>query len=92
MYICLCKGVTESDVRETVRQGAGDFTEVVERSGAGSGCGGCHGTLLTLLHEWGISTAGAPVGADAPSCAHVTCPRLLGVEVTDCASQTASQN
>lgn len=92
MYVCLCNGVTDSDVWATVRNGADDFAEVVERSGAGARCGGCHGTLLTLLRDWGIAVDNVPRGADGSSCGHLTCPRLLGADVADCASQTAGQN
>ncbi|VUD52544.1 Bacterioferritin-associated ferredoxin [Thalassocella blandensis] len=41
MYVCLCKGVTDSQIREAVNGGAESFREVKNQLGAATGCGRC---------------------------------------------------
>ena len=79
MYICLCRAVTESEVRAVVAEGAADTEQVVERSGAGTGCGGCRSALRDLLASCGIAVepcplaaAVAPVGGPADASATMT--------------------
>ncbi len=48
----MCMGVTESEIRDCLRAGAGTVEEVSERSGAGTGCGGCL-EIVGLLVEGG---------------------------------------
>ena len=63
MYICLCRAVTESEVRAVVAEGAADTEQVIERSGAGTGCGGCRSALRDLLASCGIEVEPCPLGA-----------------------------
>ncbi|HVE45192.1 MAG TPA: (2Fe-2S)-binding protein [Acidimicrobiales bacterium] len=58
MYVCLCRGVNEETVRNTIAAGAHDPISVSRCSGAGTGCGGCFPELCRLLEECGIA-AGA---------------------------------
>lgn len=39
--VCLCKGITEEQIIEAIKNGATSFEEVKEKTGAGTG--GCHG-------------------------------------------------
>lgn len=41
MYVCLCLGITDQDIRQTVAAGANSVKQVREQLGAGSQCGKC---------------------------------------------------
>jgi len=61
MYVCLCRAVTESHVREVVAEGASDVWQVAERCGAGTGCGGCPSALRELMATCGIVVEECPL-------------------------------
>ncbi|MDX9874350.1 MAG: bacterioferritin-associated ferredoxin [Spongiibacteraceae bacterium] len=44
MYICLCKGITDRQIRRAVHEGAGSYRAVRECLGVATQCGkcGCH--------------------------------------------------
>ena len=41
MYVCLCKAVTDSQIKEFVNGGAGSFEEVCKQLGVATQCGKC---------------------------------------------------
>jgi bacterioferritin-associated ferredoxin len=41
MYVCLCRGVTDSQIREAVSDGATTSRMVSERLGTATQCGSC---------------------------------------------------
>jgi bacterioferritin-associated ferredoxin len=41
VYVCLCHGVTDSDVRRAAEAGVKTVSELTMRTGLGSGCGSC---------------------------------------------------
>lgn len=41
MYVCLCKGVTDSQIRQAVDSGATSLRQVRQQLGVGSQCGKC---------------------------------------------------
>tara|TARA_B110000495_G_C22694119_1_gene408973 strand:+ start:165 stop:350 length:186 start_codon:yes stop_codon:yes gene_type:complete len=41
MYICLCKAVTDSQIKESINGGAHSFAEVQKTLGVSTGCGKC---------------------------------------------------
>jgi bacterioferritin-associated ferredoxin len=41
MYVCLCKAVTDRQIKEFVNAGAGSFEEVCRELGVASQCGRC---------------------------------------------------
>ena len=41
MYVCLCHGVTDHDIRRAAEAGCASVTELTMRTGLGSGCGSC---------------------------------------------------
>jgi bacterioferritin-associated ferredoxin len=51
LVVCLCKGLTETGVREAIRSGARTVGDLSVRCGAGSECGGCSKTLESLLEQ-----------------------------------------
>ena len=51
MYVCLCKAVTDTEIREAVEQGAVHVTHLAERCGLGTGCGRCQESAPQLMEE-----------------------------------------
>ena len=51
MFVCLCNGVTERQIREAVCEGACSMTELSACLGVAAGCGKCAQFAETLLHE-----------------------------------------
>lgn len=41
MYVCLCKNVTDQQIRSAVENGANSFRDVRKTLGVGSQCGQC---------------------------------------------------
>ena len=41
MYVCICKAITDSDIREAAESGAADLEHLTETLGVGGGCGTC---------------------------------------------------
>ena len=51
MYVCLCRGVTEQDIHETIAAGATTAEEVMYCTGAGTGCGRCRHAVAAIVEE-----------------------------------------
>lgn len=50
MIVCLCKGVSEGEICDAIRRGAGSIDEVSRRCrGAGGDCGSCRGDIVAQL-------------------------------------------
>ena len=49
MRVCLCRGVSDREVREALACGASTVREVGRACGAGLDCGSCHELLRSLL-------------------------------------------
>ena len=41
VYVCLCNGVTDRQIREAVDNGCGSIGELTMRTGCGANCGSC---------------------------------------------------
>ena len=41
MYVCICKAVTDKEIRKAAARGADNLYELREQLGVASGCGGC---------------------------------------------------
>jgi bacterioferritin-associated ferredoxin len=41
MYVCLCKGITDTQIRAAVQDGASSMLELRNRLGVASQCGKC---------------------------------------------------
>lgn len=41
MYVCLCQGVTDTQIRDAIYEGACNYREVRECTGVGTQCGKC---------------------------------------------------
>lgn len=51
MYICVCNGVTDREVRECVRNGACSLGDLASMLGVGAGCGRCSECAAEVLEE-----------------------------------------
>ena len=51
MYVCICNGVTERDIRQAAEAGCRSLPELTMRTGCGSTCGTCLETASALLEE-----------------------------------------
>ena len=51
MYVCLCKGVTDSDIRRAVDHGASSFREVRTQLGVSTQCGKCARLARAVAEE-----------------------------------------
>ncbi len=63
MYICICKGITESDIRDAVADGACSVGDLHDQLGVASGCGSCACVAQDVLEdartECGVRGSGA---------------------------------
>lgn len=51
MYVCICNGVTEHDIRDAAQAGCRSVPEMTMRTGAGANCGSCLDMVASLLGE-----------------------------------------
>jgi len=51
MYVCLCQGITDSQIRQAVRRGCASFRELRNCLGVASQCGKCARSAKQLLRE-----------------------------------------
>ena len=59
MIICLCRGVSESDIRRVIERGASTPDAVTDACGAGGDCGACAIILADLVAESEAAAVGA---------------------------------
>ncbi len=51
MYVCLCNGITESQIRDAVDEGARSLRELQQCLGVASCCGKCADCAQQVVHE-----------------------------------------
>jgi bacterioferritin-associated ferredoxin len=51
MYVCLCNGVTDHEIREVAEAGCATLSELTMRTGCGACCGSCVEMATQLLEE-----------------------------------------
>ena len=51
MYVCICNGVTERDIRQAAEAGCRSLPELTMRTGCGATCGTCLETAALLLDD-----------------------------------------
>ena len=49
MYVCICNGVTDKDIRQAAEAGVRTVAELTMRTGAGANCGSCLDMAADLL-------------------------------------------
>ena len=56
MVVCVCKGLTDAQLRTLIASGSDTLEHLVRASGAGTDCGGCGDLLRWMLNgtqaEW----------------------------------------
>ncbi|MFA5632271.1 MAG: (2Fe-2S)-binding protein [Porticoccaceae bacterium] len=51
MYVCICKAVTEKQIRQEILKGACDYGELQLQLDVGTCCGQCRDLTLEILDE-----------------------------------------
>ena len=51
MYVCLCNGITDGQIREAIYEGCCSYREVRETLGVGSQCGKCACLAKQVVRE-----------------------------------------
>jgi bacterioferritin-associated ferredoxin len=51
MYVCLCRGITDSQIKQAVAEGAQSVREVNELLGTASQCGKCGLTTRDIVNQ-----------------------------------------
>jgi bacterioferritin-associated ferredoxin len=51
MYVCLCNGITDREIRQTAVAGCRSMAELTMRTGCGAGCGSCVPMATALMQE-----------------------------------------
>ncbi len=51
MYVCVCHGVTDRDIREAVENGVSSMRQLGKELGVGRQCGRCACTAREILRE-----------------------------------------
>lgn len=51
MYVCICKSVTDKQIRRAAAQGVDNVVELRNALGVASGCGGCADMAQDILNE-----------------------------------------
>lgn len=65
MIVCLCEGVNDREIRQTIASGSSNVRDLTEKLGAGGDCGQCKRQMRGMLKEaankpefWGRKTKG----------------------------------
>ena len=51
MFVCVCRAVTEQEVKAAVEAGADSVVAVTGACQAGDDCGACHQTIEDMIEE-----------------------------------------
>ena len=51
MYVCICKGITDSQIRTAVQEGASSLSDVKNTLGVASQCGKCGILTRDIVRE-----------------------------------------
>jgi bacterioferritin-associated ferredoxin len=51
VYVCICNGVTDRDIRQVAEAGCHTLPELTMRTGCGANCGSCLELAAKLLDE-----------------------------------------
>jgi len=67
MYVCLCNGVTEHDIRHAAASGCCTLGDLTMRTGCGATCGSCLSMAADLLAEVATPAPAAAQPAHRPA-------------------------
>ncbi len=51
MYVCICNGITDKQIRSAVSRGVSSLQELHDELGVASQCGGCSDHALSILES-----------------------------------------
>jgi bacterioferritin-associated ferredoxin len=51
MFVCICNGITDKQIRSAVSRGASSLQELRDELGVASQCGGCSDHALSILES-----------------------------------------
>ncbi len=51
MYVCVCNGITEKQVKKAIRNGAESVQDLAESLGLATGCGSCSSFANELIER-----------------------------------------
>lgn len=51
MFVCVCYGITDRQIRETAQAGCRSVAELTMRTGAGANCGSCLEMAAQLIDD-----------------------------------------
>lgn len=51
MYVCICNGITEKQIRAAAASGAGSLQELRDQLGVASQCGSCSDMAMSILED-----------------------------------------
>ncbi|MBO1518277.1 bacterioferritin-associated ferredoxin [Oceanisphaera pacifica] len=51
MYVCLCKGITDSQLRAAIKDGGSEFKRLKKELAVGTQCGKCVPVAMSILAE-----------------------------------------
>lgn len=60
MFVCICNGVTDSQIRQAAANGCREVSELTMRTGCGATCGSCVDMAAGLLDAY-HARAASPV-------------------------------
>ncbi|MCO5099636.1 MAG: (2Fe-2S)-binding protein [Burkholderiaceae bacterium] len=63
MIVCICRGVSDREIRAVVSQGASSFAEVRAELGTGECCGKCSRQVRELIDEHAPARHSCSTGA-----------------------------
>jgi len=51
MYVCICKAISDSDIKEAVARGAETLSDIQTSLGAATGCGTCADFAREVIND-----------------------------------------
>ncbi|WP_147653090.1 (2Fe-2S)-binding protein [Vulcaniibacterium gelatinicum] len=61
MYVCICNGVTDREIRDAAAAGCDSLAELTMRTGCGANCGSCLDHAERILDEMRAPAMPLPV-------------------------------
>jgi bacterioferritin-associated ferredoxin len=68
MLVCICNAVSESRIREAIREGAATLEALQTRLAVGTCCGKCTDDTCALLAEETVAHRGGALAFEASPC------------------------
>ncbi len=77
MYVCLCKGITDGQIREAVQQGCDSLRDLRRELGVGGQCGKCARDAREVLRDTRAQASVQPYAAVAAAASRSSGPVLF---------------